>query len=566
MSVIRSHASLAKTISRIASFRRDQQGNTAVIFGLTLVPILVLGGASVDLARLNEKRSELQQAVDHVTLALAKNLAAGETAAAQSDKARALLAGVSRDPQAQVAANYPAINMTTGEVCLTATTTVPTAIMSLVQIMTMPTSASGCAAVAQGTYEVALVLDNTGSMAQQATGGAKIDALKTAATQFVNYMFNSPSLGPRTKMSLVPFAASVRLDPATYANASFVDTQGQSSWTWRTPAFTPDASVATTRFDLFAKLAGIKSSWNWAGCFESLPYPRNVRDVAPVSGDPETLFVPMLAPDEPDGKYTTSYYDSRGRLRTISVSDPHDYSNDYLDDHGKCATPQPTGATAADELVKQSRMCKYPGGTATASSSASGPNALCTTQSLLRMQTSGGALLTKINSLGANGWTNIHEGFMWGWRSISPVGPLGDGRAYDAPNNAKIVVLMTDGQNTWNALSNPINKSSFSAYGFYTQANGRLPAAHQNVDSETKSRAAMDALTLEACGNARASGVIIYTIGFSGTYDPIDQQGKDLLTACAGSSSRAFLTNSSAGLQSAFAEIGDQIGKLRLTR
>ena len=565
MFAMRSSASEKRAL-RSRSFVRDESGNSAIVFGLTLMPILVLGGASVDLARLNEKRSDLQQAVDLVTLAMAKDLASGQGAASPADQARRIFSGVSRDPEARLTEGSPTINTTTGEVCVSATTTVPTAIMSLVQIMTMPTSASGCAAVAQGTYEVALVLDTTGSMAQEAVGGAKIDALKTAASQFVNYMYNSPSLGPRTKITLVPFAATVKLDPSTYANASFVDTQGLSSWTWKSPAFAADASVATSRFDLFARLANIKSSWAWAGCFESLPYPRNVRDVSPVSGDPETQFVPMLAPDEPDGKYTTTYYDSRGRLRTISVSDPHDYSNDYLDDHGQCVTPQPTGSTTADELTKQSRMCKYPNGTSTSSSSSVGPNALCTTQSLLRMQTSSGALITKINNLNASGWTNIHEGFMWGWRAISPNGPLADGRAYDAPNNAKVIVLMTDGQNTWNALSNPINRSNYSAYGFFTQANGRMPAAHQNIDTEAKSRAAMDALTLEACSNARAAGVTIYTIGFSGTYDPIDQQGKDLLTACAGSPTRAFLTGSASGLQSAFAEIGDQIGKLRLTR
>ena len=548
---------------------RDERGNSAIIFGLSLVPMLVLAGATVDLARLNETRSNLQQAVDLVTLAVAKDMSAGGNGAnnySPATAARQYFTGVSRDPEAQLTQTSPTINSTTGEICVAATTTIPTAFMSLVHIMTMSTSASGCAAVAQGTFEIALVLDTTGSMAQQATGGAKIDALKSAATQFVNYIYNSPSLGPRTKMSLVPFAASVKLDPAAYATASFVDAAGQSSWTWRSPAFTADPAVATSRFDLFARLAGISSSWNWGGCFESLPYPLNVRDVTPDASNPESYFVPMLAPDEPDGKYTTTYYDSRGRLRTISVSDPYNYSNDYLDDHGQCTSPQPTGSTTSDELTKQSRMCKYPNGTRTSSNASFGPNALCTTQSILPMQTSSGALITKVNSLAANGWTNIHQGFMWGWRTISPKGPFRQGRPYDATDNAKVIVLMTDGQNTWNAQSNPINGSSYSAYGFYSNANGRLPAANQNVTNETQSRAAMDALTLEACSNARNAGVVIYTIGFSGTYDPIDQQGKDLLAACSGSPSRTFLTGSASGLQNAFAQIGDQIGKLRLTR
>jgi Flp pilus assembly protein TadG len=557
---------LGSCLRRAAAFRDDTRGNIAVIFGVTFLPVLLISGAAVDLARLSEKRSDLQQAVDLITLSLAKDVAAGSGQSAAYLSARRYLAAINRDPEARIIETSPTINTTTGEVCVTATTTVATAFMSLAQITTMPTSASGCAAVAQGTYEVALVLDTTGSMALQATGGAKIDALKSAATQFVNYMFNSPSLGPRTKMALVPFASSVKLDPATYATASFVDAQGASSWTWRSPAFAADTSVAATRFALFGKLASINSAWNWAGCFESLPYPRNVRDVAPDPSDPETLFVPLLAPDEPDGSYTTSYYDSRGRLRTVSVTDPYQYSNDYLDDQGQCATARPTGSTAADELTKQSRLCKYRNGTRTSSNASLGPNSLCVSQPLIRLQNAGGSLITRINSLTASGWTDIHEGFMWGWRSISPSAPFADGRAYDTPNNAKVIVLMTDGQNTWNALSNPINGSNYSAYGYYSNANGHLPPGNQNVTDETKSRAAMDALTLEACANARGAGVAIYTIGFSGTNDPIDQQGKDLLSACSGNPAQTFFTNSSTGLQGAFSQIGDQIGKLRLTQ
>lgn len=555
-----------KLIRNLRRCSSDEGGNSGIIFGLTLVPILVFVGATVDLARLSEKRSNLQQSVDLISLALAKDLSAGTTQAGAYDAARAYLGAVNTDPAARIADGSPTIDTQSGEVCVSALTDVPTAFMSLVHITSMPTSASGCAAVAQGTFEIALVLDTTGSMASQATGGTKIDALKRAATQFVNYMFNSPSLASRTRMSLVPFAASVKLSPQTYANSAFVDGQGASSWTWRSPAFSPDATIATSRFDLFAKTAAINASWNWGGCFESLPYPRNVQDASPIAGDAETQFVPLFAPDEPDGSYTTSYYDSRGRLRTISVSDPYQYSNDYLDDHGQCGTPQPTGATATDETVKQSRLCKYVSGTRTSSNASLGPNALCTTQAITRMQTAGGTLINQINALTANGWTNIHEGFMWGWRTISPAGPLTDGRPYDTPNNAKVVVLMTDGQNTWNALSNPMNGSTYSAYGYYSNANGRLPAGNQNVNSETRARAAMDALTREACSNARAAGVTIYTIGFSGTYDPIDQQGKDLLTDCAGNATRAFFTNSASGLESAFAQIGDQIGKLRLTR
>src|SRR5947209_10992012 len=52
----------------------------------------------------------------------------------------------------------------------------------------------------------------------------------------------------------------------------------------------------------------------------------------------------------------------------------------------------------------------------------------------------------KINGLTANGDTNLHEGIMWGWRSLSPNAPLSDGKPYDTsanPTNQKVLVLMT---------------------------------------------------------------------------------------------------------------------------
>lgn len=559
------HDAASRRLSRrLRRFLANERGATAMVFAFAAMPMMIAIGAGVDLARLTQKRSDLQQATDFTALALAKDITNSGGTASSATAAKYLLA-TNRDPAASIVTGYPTTNTQTGEICVQARTTVPTVVMSIVGIQTMPTSATACANVALGNYEVALVLDNTGSMANQASGGTKIAALQAAARQFVNFMFNSPSLGPRTKMSLVPFATSVRLD-TTYASSPFMDRFGASSWAWKSPAFQPNAAIATSRFDLFNLLKAARSSYAWAGCVESLPYPKNVSDTTPQASDPDSLIEPMLSPDEPDGNYIESYYDSRGRLRTRSVSDPWSYSNTYLDDNGQCTGADPATSTAADELIKQSRLCKYKNPTIESASSDFGPNTSCTMQTMLRLVNSSSTLLNKINAMSADGYTNIHEGFMWGWRTVSPVGPFADGKPYSDTTTYKVIVLMTDGFNTWNTLDNQINKSDYSALGYYTNANGRLPPSYQNITTDTQARAAMDALTLEACSNARALGITIYTVGFSGTYDPIDQQGKNMLTACAGSSQRAFFTNSADGLQSAFSQIGNQISKLRLSK
>ena len=66
--------------------------------------------------------------------------------------------------------------------------------------------------------------------------------------------------------------------------------------------------------------------------------------------------------------------------------------------------------------------------------------------------------------------------------------------------------------------------------------------------------------------NARNAGVMIYTVGFSVSGDPIDQQGIDMLKTCAGSPDRAFIANDSAQIISAFQKIAQNIGGVRFTQ
>jgi Putative Flp pilus-assembly TadE/G-like len=137
-------------------------------------------------------------------------------------------------------------------------------------------------------YEIALVLDNSGSMNESVSGNSKIAALRTAATNFINTMFNGPFTG-KVKMSIVPFAGLVSLSSNDTSNgsASWIDTQGKPSWHWKT--FKNHSTVGfTNRLDIFKNLKAVNSDWAWAGCFETQPYPQNVNDTPPTSATPDT--------------------------------------------------------------------------------------------------------------------------------------------------------------------------------------------------------------------------------------------------------------------------------------
>ncbi len=68
---------------RIASFRRDERGNVAMTFALALLPLSFFVSASIDFARLNDRKSEVQNAVDSAVLAALENAAGGTPSDAQ---------------------------------------------------------------------------------------------------------------------------------------------------------------------------------------------------------------------------------------------------------------------------------------------------------------------------------------------------------------------------------------------------------------------------------------------------------------------------------------------------
>ncbi|SFM77200.1 hypothetical protein SAMN05192568_10552 [Methylobacterium pseudosasicola] len=440
-----------------------------------------------------------------------------------------------------------------------------------------PGAAAQCATPLPKTFEIALVLDNTGSMAESSGGQSKLQAVQTAATNFVNYVYTNAAFSSATKISIVPFAAAVAVDPTTYRYATWIDQYGKSAYHW-TNVLSPGGSGFTNRFDIFTKLQKAYSGWSWGGCLETLPYPLNVQDGAPSSSDANSLYIPLLAPDEPgNGSNTYGSYTTSG---TTSYS-----FNSYIDDannSGSCAD-LPSSTTFASA---EGRACKYtsPRNAAPTSSNSytgvpNGPNFGCTTQPLQRLTNNTTTLKTLIGNMAPLGSTNIHEGFMWGWRTLSPLSVFADGSAYSSSSSSsnastvnKIIILMTDGTNSW--ATNPYaayNGSMYFAAGYFKNADGstpnpRLPSTNQNISDALSARNALDALTAQACRNAKAVNISIYTIGFSIPSDPIDSQGLSLLQSCASSSNQFFVANTSDDLIAAFKQIQASIGALRLTQ
>ncbi len=188
-----------------------------------------------------------------------------------------------------------------------------------------------------------------------------------------------------------------------------------------------------------------------------------------------------------------------------------------------------------------------------------GPNFMCTSAPLQPLTTDKATIKSKIDSMVALGATGVGEGAMWGWRTLSPGAPFTEGRPYDTKENQKVLVLMTDGANTYYPNSKFV-KSWYDVYGYVSR--GHLGTTSTSSSTLT---AAMDVRTAQACANIKAAGVIVYTVGFeiSGTGAA---EALALLKSCASDQDKYFAPNSEAELLATFNAIGKDISELRISK
>lgn len=552
----------------LRTFFEQEKGNIAILFGLSLLPLTMAVGAAIDYGRIAVVHSRLQHATDAAALATASAASTNKTMTDAQAMTLAQNYVSGNAPLATATVTAATVSSDRLTVCINSQVQIPTTIMKVARINTMTATATACANVpgSVDNFEIALVLDNSGSMSESAGGTSKIKAVKTAATNFVATLFSkAPS---RVSFSVAPFtSAVVAVDPRSFSRTTWwADPSGQSPLHWNVFGGS-STSAFKNRFDIYAKLKAVRSSWDWGGCFESQPYPLNVNDTAPSSADASTLLVPMLAPDEPD---------SGG------------YPNKYVKDGSPSSSS--TCKPPSDDWSSLNNICKYENITKNGSGD---PNAACpdyTTQTLLQLTSTQTSVNSAISAMSANGTTNLHEGFIWGWRSISPNASIffPNGKqpsAYNAANNRKIIVFMTDGSNHWSDETKTVTGSDYEGPGYYSlngSKNLRLPdgsrgdgvnyqtalaaAANSKTSFFSTARKALDELTLESCNNAKALGVEVYTIGFSTPSSPIDGQGLNLLQSCATDATHYYPAANVSDLNNAFEQIAAGLGKLHLSQ
>ena len=214
-----------KIVSTFKRYAKAEGGTTAILFAVSLIPMLAAAGAAMDFVSFYNTRNHIQAALD------AGNMA-GATAAGASTAQRIQIATdtFNANMKASDLANSTIkVNFTPNAKTVegTASLEMPTTLMSLVGIDVMDVGANSEVSIpTDKNAEIAFVLDYSGSMTEVAGSQVKYVAMRDAVTKLVNNL--TASNASKLKFALVPFSDQVLTDipkPFVYGQT------GAGTWT-----------------------------------------------------------------------------------------------------------------------------------------------------------------------------------------------------------------------------------------------------------------------------------------------------------------------------------------------
>ena len=203
---------------------RDQRGSVFFLFGFTFLILGLSVGLAVDSARVYSVDRRVQMALDAAALSGAKllNESPGSIDLAQQGAIAAFVANTSGISLGEaVLTDFSATpNVSTSVLTTTVKVNVPTTFGRLAGIGNFNSNKTAIASYKLVRLEVVLALDVTGSMQEIPAGDTKtkLAALKLAANELVNGLFDDATTDSNVRISVVPWSSGVR-PGGTYYNA-----------------------------------------------------------------------------------------------------------------------------------------------------------------------------------------------------------------------------------------------------------------------------------------------------------------------------------------------------------
>jgi len=255
-------------------FAADRRGSYAVIFAIAIVPMLIAIGAAIDISQAFFVKQRMTKALD------AAGLAIGGTVGLNNAQLQAMA-------QSYFDANYPAnkigvpgevtVSQSGQVVSLTANASMKTSVMGIVGIDEMNIEASSQITKMGKKLEVVLVLDTTGSMAQN----SKLTTLKTAAKNLIATVSAAAATPGDVKVSIVPFAVDVNVGTAN-------KTANWIKWQWTTSK--TQTCTGSGRNRTCTDRAYNISSNSWLGCVIDRDQNYDIGVEVPVTSNTATLY------------------------------------------------------------------------------------------------------------------------------------------------------------------------------------------------------------------------------------------------------------------------------------
>ena len=529
-------------VRAFSKFFRNSDANVAMIFAISIIPVTIAAGAGLDLSRAMIVKSNLTEALDAAALSVASTN--GLTQAQMQTQAQNYF-----NANYKVDANYgvPAtVSVAVGTQSVTVTTNVPmpTTLMGIAGIHTVTVNASSTVVWGQTKLWVSLVLDNTGSMSQSDSSGTKIAALQSATHQLLTMLQTASANAGDVQVAIIPFAKTVKVG-TSYVNAAWID------WTdWL--AAPPGGAPATTLGP------GDNCPWSTgSNGFQCTVNPTNnssTTSTIPNSGTYKGYICPSVhsadATTGLGGHYYNGCYTSVATGTTTQVSSGSSatctgYTNCTCTGSGgskKCKANNythtwTTNAKSSWTGCVMDRTQNYDTDNTTPTNAATDFPAEntdnCVSSTLGGLGYDWTALSNQVDAMSPGGSTNQTIGLAWGWQAMTGGSPLS---APTLPaNTSRFIILVSDGLNTQDRWS----------------GDGSNQAS------------VVDARMAIACTNAKAAGIVVYTIfvDLNGT-----QGNSTVLQNCATDSSKYFDLTTSGAIITTLNQIGQQITNLRVSQ
>ena len=522
----------------------DQRGNAMIIAAAAIIPIMATIGGGLDISRAYLVRARLNQACDAGSLAGRRVMTNEDITTAQPEALKYFNFNFHQKYMGSSAFTPSITHPSAGVVQIDASTTVPTTLMKMFGYASIPVNVECDATQNFDNIDIVLVLDTTGSMnclpSDSATtqcssekSNSKLAGVRQAVIALYDQLSSAQTQlaaeGLQLRYGIVPYSSAVNVGKLLYAeNPNYLATSwiyhsrvpnftknknGQlvfSSWTYEPVTYNVSSFESGGTLTAPVGSNGSNASFSWGGCVEER------QTTTSITGSSSTTSVPSGADDLNIDEIPSSDATKWKPYLAGAYAGPSNYPSPVYYSNG--SVPQMACPRAAGRLGVMARS----------------------------------GLQTYVNSLYADGGTYHDNGMIWGAHLISPNGIFGpeNPSTYNDRPVHRFIIFMTDGfMDTGNTL--------YHSYGI-EQLDKRVTGGWT---SQSDSNARHQTRFLLACNAAKQMGVSIWAIDFgtSAGNDPV-------LQSCASSSDQYAVASDSNTLITKFAEIGRNIGALRLAK